>query len=89
MSVVEKRYGTIRKWVPAGAWGIVNSYPEGSQEPQRFFVHISRVISPDALLGLGVRIRFVVGPPRNPGELPAALEIEIAPSSAKSAAEVQ
>jgi hypothetical protein len=72
-----KKSGTIRKW--SNSWGIANSYCENSDFPQKYFVHLSKRVSPDIELGLGVKIVFVPGSPRKPGDLPAALEIELAP----------
>jgi hypothetical protein len=67
--------GTIRKWTGKG-WGIANSYPD-----RRFFVHVSNAVSEDVQLALALdlKITFEEGPPRNPGELPVALQIELAP----------
>ena len=67
--------GTIRKWTSKG-WGLANVYPD-----RRFFVHVSNAASQDVqlALGLNVRISFDEGAPRNPGDLPAALNIELAP----------
>jgi hypothetical protein len=74
-----KKKGTIRKWIEEGSWGIVNSYTNGVSAPQRYFVHASRVTS-GGHPTLGCQILFKEGSPRNPSELPTALEIEVLPA---------
>lgn len=75
-----KVIATIRRWTDRG-WGIANAYPNA-----RYFVHVNHAVSEEVqlALGSGVRIAFEVGEPRNSGELPAALQIELA-SPVKSA----
>lgn len=73
--------GTIRKWTDKG-WGIVNSYQGAEGTPTRFFVHLQNAKQEIRdVLALGIRITFDVGEPRNPGELPTALNIDLAPST--------
>ena len=77
-----KKIATIRKWTSEG-WGVANAphYSSAPGEiPKRYFVHVSRVVSEEVVgkLGLGVKILFIEGAPRHKGELPVALEIEIA-----------
>lgn len=71
--------GTIRKWTDKG-WGLANSYPD-----RRWFVHVSRAVNEETqlALGLGVRITFEEGAARSAADLPAALNIELAPLPAK------
>jgi hypothetical protein len=70
--------GTIRKWTEKG-WGIVNSYQGAEGTPTRFFVHLQNANKEIRdVLALGIRITFDVGEPRNPGELPTALNIGLA-----------
>ncbi len=77
--------GTIRRWTTKG-WGIANSYAPGSTEPTRWFIHANHAVTDEIenALGLNVRITFEEGPPRNPGELPTALKIELAPNKPTS-----
>ena len=76
-----KTQGTIRRWT--GTWGIANVYRDGASGPERFFVHRSRLVNALDVLDFDIRISFTEGAPRRPGELPQALEIEIAPSIKK------
>jgi hypothetical protein len=70
---------TIRTWTGKG-WGIANAYPD-----RRFFVHVSQAVSEEVQLALALntKITFEEGAPRNAGELPAALQIELAPITVK------
>lgn len=79
-----KMTGVIRKWVVPGSWGIVNSYSNGGNAPERFFVHIKNTQA-GVQLDAGVRITFEPGPVRRKGDLPTALNIEIAPAQTFSA----
>jgi hypothetical protein len=76
-----KTEATIRQWVSAKYWGIANERITAGVTPRRFFVHGSKALTPEVAeqLGVGVRILFVEGAPRQSGELAAALEIELAP----------
>jgi cold shock CspA family protein len=69
--------GRISKWVPESGWGICNSYSNGSNAPQKFFVHISRLADPNSCIEQGSRISFEVGQPRGKNDLPAALNIQV------------
>jgi hypothetical protein len=80
-----KMTGTIRKWVVPGCWGIVNSYSNGGNAPERFFVHIKNA-QEGRQLDAGVRITFEPGPVRRKGDLPTALNIELAPTQPSSSA---
>jgi hypothetical protein len=71
--------GRITKWIPESGWGICNSYSNGTNAPERFFLHISR-FAPDAQVEYGIKISFEPGPPRRKNDLPTALEIEIMPA---------
>jgi hypothetical protein len=71
---MSRKVATIRKWY--GTWGIAHSFVSPSIPPNKFFIHINNLNSPDTVLGLGVEISFVEGEPRTTKELPAALEIE-------------
>jgi len=71
--------GRISKWVAEGGWGICNSYSNGSIVPQKFFVHVSRLTDPGALVEQGSRISFEPGPPRCKNDLPAALDVKLFP----------
>jgi hypothetical protein len=77
--------GTIRKWTGKG-WGLANSYPD-----RRWFVHVSQAVNEETqlALGLGVRISFEEGAPRSAVDLPAALNIELAPIPVKQAQSVE
>lgn len=79
-----KAEATIRKWATGKNWGIATEHfiPGSSSNPRSFFVHGSKALAPEIeeQLGVGVKILFVIGPPRQPGELNAALEIELAPT---------
>ena len=76
--------GIIRKWVVPGCWGIVNSYSNGGNAPERFFVHIKNAQA-EIKLDVGIRITFEAGPVRRTGDLPIALNIELAPMQPSSA----
>jgi hypothetical protein len=71
--------GRITKWVGERGWGVANSYSRSANAPERFFVHISNVVNADIQLTVGTRITFEAGPPRQAGEMPVALMIELAP----------
>jgi hypothetical protein len=77
--------GRVSKWVGQSGWGICNSYSNGSNAPQRFFVHVSKLSDPDAQIELGSRISFEVGPPRCKNDLPAALDVQVFPAQSSSA----
>ena len=68
--------GIIRKWVSEGHWGIVHSYTNRTNGPEKFFVHINKA-PVGAVLDLGVRISFEPGQPRRKGDLPAAVKIRL------------
>ena len=70
--------GTIRKWVVPGNWGICNSYSNGGNVLEKYFVHIKNA-QPGIKLDAGIRITFEPGPVRQQGDLPTALNIELAP----------
>jgi hypothetical protein len=77
-----KTTGTIRRWISEKGWGMAHVYTPGVAEPQKFFVHVSNLLSSDLVLAVGSRITFLVGPPRTAGEFPVALQIELASSQA-------
>jgi hypothetical protein len=77
--------GRISKWVPQYGWGIVNSYTNGTNAPQRFFVHVSKLADPSVLIEQGSRISFIPGPPRCKNDLPAALDVQVFPAQSSPA----
>ena len=84
-----KLCGHVRKWVEGKGWGIVNSYRVGG-DLQKYFLHISSVLSTSATPTMGSRVLFIEGAPRSDGELPVALEVEvIAASNGKDAGGVE
>ena len=79
--------GTIRRAMPERGFAIANVYTGTSTQPIKYFVHISNFVQEsdaNAVLACGVRISFVPGAPRSKGELPVALQIEIAPVADKA-----
>lgn len=72
-----RKLSTIRKWY--GSWGIAHTFVSPNTPPQKFFIHINNRKSPETVLAIGVRISFVEGEPRTAGELPQALDIDLAP----------
>ncbi len=73
---MERKVATIRKWY--GSWGIAHCFVSPTTPPQKFFIHTKNLSSPEAFLGLDVKITFIQGEPRSSRELPVALEIEVA-----------
>jgi len=86
-----KAEATIRQWATGKNWGIANERFFPGQTPRRFFDHGSKALTPEieAQLGVRVKILFVIGPPRQPGELNAALEIELSPTQKPREAAVE
>jgi len=76
--------GRISKWVAESGWGICNCYPNGSNAPHRYFVHVSRLADPTAVIERGSRIEFTPGPPRCKNDLPAALDVRVFPAPAQA-----
>jgi hypothetical protein len=72
--------GRISKWVAESGWGICNCYPDGANAPHRYFVHVSKLADPTALIERGSRISFIPGPPRCKNDLPAALDVQVFPA---------
>lgn len=69
------KVGRIVRWVHEKGWGLINSY-QSTDAPEKFFVHFSNCIEPDAM-EVGVRVTFVPGPPRTARELPIATNVAV------------
>jgi hypothetical protein len=88
----DKVAGRVVKWVDERGWGIINAYL-GANAPQKFFCHVSNFLpleKNDYYIGVGMRVEFTPGPPRNEKELPIATVIlPVVPQSNFVSAKVQ
>lgn len=66
---MERKVGTVYSSNPKG-WVFIYTSPQ-----DKYFGHLTQLGAFAALPKVGDRVTFRVGPPRNPNQLPCALDI--------------
>jgi cold shock CspA family protein len=70
-----KLVGKLYSFLHTKGFGFI-IVPDGSRTPQKFFLHVSRIVSGSESVAVGSTVRFSVSPIKE-GSLPAAIDAEI------------
>jgi cold shock CspA family protein len=70
-----KLIGCVYSFLHTKGFGFI-AVPNGTRSPQKFFLHISKIISGAENLAVNCTVRFSVSPIME-GALPSAIDVEV------------
>lgn len=68
--------GIVKRYFKDRGYGLIFTYPVNGSAPVKWFFHISECINSDCP-EVGCAAEFTPAPPRRPGDLPTAKQVEL------------
>ena len=74
-SLVERKSGIVKRYFKDRGYGLIFTYPQDGTLPVKWFFHISECLNSECPQ-IGCVAEFTAAPPRRPGDLPTAKQVE-------------